>query len=390
MNSLKKNLAKQGSSKKNRRIKVGAALVILAAVLLVIWYKMPVYRAKFYLTRSALETKTKVMKLWQQDEGEGEGYEDSLKLVADEVRWNGHSVLLLPGGLGISFSEQRNHDNTLASGALNVYFLGSIREGITYTADQDHVVFHIPGITEASAQASQDSLENTVGFTVTPQKKSQIHDRIKTIEKDTIKLISQSSIHFSGRKGSAVMIEAEVASEEFDAYLGEIGGYLLEGPLKGMKMWGEMLKERKTPGQFQKITFVIDKSSNLSEVHVEGLLDLAMLLEDHGGLSLKGNADCDGRAFTLDTKLNFGNGEKGKRSFQISRLNITSRNEKFDLDLELSGGYQGGRIPASAMAQNQLDPAGGDPGQDGILHAKNRFLEKVKILGFDLKEKNIY
>jgi hypothetical protein len=396
MNSLKKNLVKQESFKKKKGfhipgvkpwiVKAVAAVLVLAVAFTIAWYVVPMYYAKFYLTRSALKTRDQLVELWNQDEGEGDAYEDALKLVADEVKWNGHSVLLLPGGLGISFTEQRDHQNTFAQGTLNVYFLGAIREGISYWADQDRIVFHIPGITQVTAETTQETLKDTLGITVTPKKKSEVTDRIKTIEKDTIKMMSQSEIHFSKRSEAGVVIDAEIPAAEFDSYLEKIGDYVLEGPLKDMKEWGQMLKDRKTQGQTQKITLAIDKNMNLSEIHVEGLGDVTFGLENNRGLTLTGDVSLNGRDLFVDTKLYFGNGVEGKRSFQIPKLNITYNNGKYSLGLELSGGYQGGKVSSQTMEQDKLVSAEGQPEHDSLNEAKDLFLKKIQLLGFDFEE----
>ncbi len=396
MNFLKKNLAKQESFKKKKGfhipgvkpwvMKAAAAVIAIFVVVSVVWYVVPMYYAKFYLTRSALQTRNRLIKLWDQDEGEGDAYEDSLKLVADEVKWNGHSVLLLPGGLGISFTEQRNQEKTFAQGTLNVYFLGAIREGVSYWADQDRIVFHIPGITDVTAEASQDSLKNNLGITVTPKKKSDAADRITTLEKDTIKMMSQSEVHFSKRSSAGVEINAKVPAAAFDSYLSKIGDHVLEGPLKDMKEWGQMLKDKKTQGETQNITFVIDKNMNLSEVHAEGLGDLALGLENNGGLTFTGSVSLGGKDLSVDTKLYFGNGAEGKRSFQIPQLDVTYNNGKFSLTLELSGGYQGGRISSETLDQGKLVSAESQPEHDSVQEAKDLFLKKIQLLGFDFEE----
>ncbi|MFR3729615.1 hypothetical protein [Lacrimispora sp.] len=396
MNFLKKSLVKRESFKKKKGfhipgvnpwvLKAVSAVLAAAVIFSIVWYVLPVYHAKYYLTRSALQTREHLRKLWDQNEGEGDAYEDYLKLVADEVKWNGHSVLLLPGGLGISFTEQRNQDETFAQGTLNVYFLGAIREGISYWANQDKVVFHIPGITQITAETSQNTLKDTLGIMVTPKKKREAVDRIRTLEKDTIHMMGKSQIRFSKRNSAGVVIEAEIPAAEFDSYLAKIGDYVLEGPLKDMKDWGQMLKDRKTQGETQKVTFVIDKSMNVSEVHVEGLGDLSLGLEGNGGLTFAGSVSLGGKVLSVDTKLYFGNGAEGKRSFQITQLDVTYNNGSFDLILELSGGYQGGRISSGAMEPDKLVSAEGQPEHDSLKEARDLFIKKIRILGFDLKE----
>ncbi len=396
MNFLKKNLAKQESFKKKKTphshgthpwlLRGAVAVIVLLAAASIVWYVLPMYYAKFYLTRSALQTKERLTKLWDQDEGEGDAYEDFLKLVADEVKWNGHSILLLPGGLGIAFTEQRNQENTFAQGTLNVYFLGAVREGVSYWADEDRMVFYIPGITPAAAVTSQEALKNSLGITVTPKKKSEAANRITTIEKDTIRMMSRSDIRFSKRSGDGVMIDAAVPAAEFDSYLSKLGDYVLEGPLKDMKEWGRMLKDRKTQGDFQKLSFVIDENMNVSEVHAEGLGDFVLGFESNGGVVFTGSISLGGKALSVDTKLYFGNGAEKKRSFQIPRLNVTYDNGKFRLTLELSGGYEGGRISSRDMEQEKLLSAQDQPERDSVQEAKELFIKKIRLLGFDLEE----
>lgn len=99
MNFLKKNSAKQGSCKMEkgkkppgvkRRLALAGGVVLLLLVLgVMVWHYLPIHYARFYLTRSALQTRGRFVDLWGKDK-EGEGAEeDSLKLIADEVEWNG-------------------------------------------------------------------------------------------------------------------------------------------------------------------------------------------------------------------------------------------------------------------------------------------------------------
>lgn len=396
MNSLKKNLAKQECSNKKKKfqipgvkpwvIKLCALVLSLGIIFSVVWYVLPMYYAKFYLTRSALSTREQLLKLWNQDEGEGNAYEDSIKLVADEVRWNGHSILLLPGGLGISFTEQRSQGDTFSQGSINVYFLGAIREGISYWADQEKMVFHIPGITEISAQTTQESLKNSLGFTLTPGKKGEVISSLKTLGKDSVHMIAKSQIRFSSRDKNGVILVADVPAALFDSYMGQVGDFLLAGPLKDMKEWGQMLKDERTQGEFRRITFYVTKNMNVNKIEVEGLGALAMLTENNGGLSLDGKASLNGRSFSFDSKLYFGYGVEGKRSFQISSLNITTDNGSSSLQLELSGGYQGGRISSGIMEQDKFNTGMEQSEHNSVEDYKEKFLKKIRLLGFDLKE----
>jgi hypothetical protein len=396
MSSLKKNLVKQDCSNKKKKfhipgvkpwiVKLCALILTLAVAFSVVWYVVPRYYAKFYLTRSALQTKERLLALWNQDEGEGNAYEDHLKLVADEVRWNDHSVLLLPKGLGISFTEQRSESDAFSQGSLNVYFLGAIREGITYWADNENVVFHIPGITKLSARTTQESLKNSLGFTLTPGKKSKIKSDLETIGKDSIHMMAKSQIRFVTKDQNGVVIEANVPAAVFDSFLSEVGDFVLEGPLKDMKEWGQMLKDLKTQGESKRITFTIDKNMNLNKVEVDGLGLFTLAMENNGGLSLSGNVALNDKSFGFDSKLYFGNGVEGKRSFQISSLNIDTNNGRSSLRLELSGGYQGGKISSQTMERDKFDVAKEQTEHNSIDDYKKNFLEKIRLLGFDLEE----
>lgn len=396
MSSLKKNLVKQDCSNNKKKfhipgvkpwgVKLCTLALALGIIFSVVWYVLPRYYAKFYLTRSALSTREQLLKLWNQDEGEGNAYEDSLKLVADEVRWNGHSILLLPGGLGISFTEQRNQGDAFSQGSLNVYFLGAIREGISYWADQENVVFHIPGITDISAQTTQESLRNSLGFTLTPGKKSDVKSRLETLGKDSLHMMASSQIRFKTKDKDGVVITADVPAALFDEYLGQVGDFILDGPLKDMKEWGQMLKDERTQGESRRITFTIDKNMNLNKIEVDGLGYFSMATENNGGLSLDGKAALQGREFAVDSKLFFGNGVEGKRSFQISSLNITTDNGKSSLRLELSGGYQGGKISSGIMEQDKFNTGKEQPEHNSIDDYKEKFLKKISLLGFDLKD----
>jgi hypothetical protein len=396
MNSLKKNSVKQECSNNKKKlhipgvkpwvIRLCAVVLTLAIVLCVVWYVVPRYYAKFYLTRSALQTKEGLFTLWNQDEGVGNAYEDHLKLVADEVRWNGHSVLLLPAGLGISFTEQRSEDDGFSQGSLNVYFLGAIREGISYWADNENVVFHIPGITQISAQTTQESLKNSLGFTLTPGKKSKVKNQLETIGKDSIHMMAKSQIRFVSRDKSGVVIEADVPAAVFDSFLNEVGDFVLDGPLKDMKEWGQMLKDDKTQGESKRITISIDKNMNLNKIDVEGLGTFTLTMENNQGISLSGNVSLNERSFAFDSKLYFGYGIEGKRSFQISSLNIDTDNGKSSLRLELSGGYQGGKISSEVMERDKFNAGIEQPEQNGIDSYKENFLKKIRLLGFDMNE----
>ncbi|WP_077612574.1 hypothetical protein [Clostridium sp. Marseille-P2415] len=389
MNSLKKNSARQESCKKNRgKKKAGNRLFLagtVAAVLLLPvlgvmgWHYFPAYYAKFYLTRSALQTKGRFMDLWGKDKGDGDAYEDALKLVADEVEWNGHSVLVLPGGLGISWKEQRDEKNTFAQGNVDVYFLGAIREGVHYWADQENVVLMAPEINGASVRTSQDALKSVTGFSIIPDKKNRLSEKLQTLKKDTVNMISQSRIEFNGRDEKGVKIKASVPAGLFDSYLSEIGDFLGDGPGKDLKEW-------KTKGEIQEILFTIDKKLNITEIRVEGLADMSLLLESDGRVSAGGTVKLHEKEIHMNTKICFGNGQEGKRTFQIPELNITYHNEKFRLRLKLSGGYEGGRISAGALEYGRLSAAEGEPADGGLQEVINTFFERIGKLGFDFNK----
>lgn len=102
-----------------------AAGVLLFLILgILAWRCFPEYYARFYLTRSVLQTRGWLMDLWGKDpQGEGAD-EDCLKLAADEVEWNGHSVLVFP----------------------------------------ENAVISVPGITGTSVRTSQESLKGLWDF----------------------------------------------------------------------------------------------------------------------------------------------------------------------------------------------------------------------------------
>ncbi|MFV0239336.1 MAG: hypothetical protein ACK5H4_04755, partial [Lacrimispora sphenoides] len=170
-----------------RRLAWAGGVVLLLIVLGVwVWNYLPIHYARFYLTRSALQTRGRLMDLWGKDK-EGEGAEeDSLKLIADEVDWNGHSVLILPGGFGINWKEQRDEKHTFSQGSLDVYFLGAIRDGVHYWADRDNALISIPGIKGPTIRTSQDTLKEVIGFSIVPEERDHLRDQLKTLKKDTV------------------------------------------------------------------------------------------------------------------------------------------------------------------------------------------------------------
>jgi len=324
-----------------------------------------------------------LMELWGKDQGEGEAYEEALKLVADEVEWNGHSILVLPGGLGISWKELRDEKNTFSQGRLDVYFLGAIREGIHYWADQENVVFLIPGITGASVTTTQDTLKEVMGFSIVPEKKNWLKDDFEDLKKDTINMIRQSRIEFTSRNKSGVTLRACIPAGLFDSYLSKTGDLLEGSSAKDMKEWGRMLKERKTEGEVQEVLFSIDKNLNITEVRVDGLGDMTLGLKSNGGVVIGGSLMLDQREILVDSKIYFGNGQEGTRAFQIPELNITYHNEKFRLGLKLSGGYEGGKVSSEALEYGKLSGAGEGLADNGLQEAKDSFLQKIQELGFD-------
>lgn len=395
MNFLKKNSARRELCKKKEKkknavwksaLQICALVLSLGAFAGLAWHYVPMYYAKFYLTRAALQTQGKLVKLWGKDQGEGDAYEEGLKLVADEVKWNGRSILVLPGGLGISWKEQRNGENTYAQGSLDVYFLGSIREGVHYMADQEKVVFRIPGITGAPINTTQDALKKVMGFSIVPQKKAEIGTNLETLKKDAVSMIVKSRIDFAGRNENGVKIKAQVPAALFDNYLKEAGEMLGDGPTKDLKEWGQLLAKRKTDGETQEVLFSVDKALNVTEIRVEGLGNASLGLESNGGLALGGSLMLEGRDVYADAKLYFGNGQEGKRTFQLTKLNITYRRDGFQLGLDLSGGYEGGRISSEVLETGTLAEEETGPGDGGLAAARDTFLKKVRNLGFDLNK----
>lgn len=391
MNFLKRSWAKQEFFKKKgvrkwRNFLCGA--VILAAALGLAWHYFPMYHAGFYLTRAAVHTRSRLVKLWGKDQGEGDAYEESLKLVADEVKWNGRSVLVLPGGFGISWKEQRNERNTFTQGSLDVYFLGSVRQGADYWADQQRIKFTIPGIAETPVNTTQENLKNIMGFSVIPQKKEQTEADMDTLLKDAVKMIMESQIAFEKREEGGVEIKAEVPAALFDSYLAEAGEFLEKSSAKDLKEWGQLLKERRTEAEVQEIFFTVDKKLNITGIWVKKLGAAKMSLDSGSTFSANGDISLSGREFLFDAQLSFGNGQKGKRTFQIPKLNITYNKENFRLGLELSGGYEGGKISSEVLEYDALEKEEGGQ-DDGGKEAKERFLEKIGKLGFDFDEKDI-
>ncbi|WP_349945865.1 hypothetical protein ABFV83_18165 [Lacrimispora sp. BS-2] len=392
MNFLKKNSAKQESCKPGkgkrpsgirRRLAWAGGVVLLLGILGVwMWHDLPVHYAKFYLTRSALQTRGRLMDLWGRDQ-EG-AKEDSLKLIADEVEWNGHSVLILPGGFGINWKEQRDEGNTFAQGSLDVYFLGAVRDGVHYLADKENALISVPGINGTTIKTSQDTLKKVLGFSIVPDERNHLRDQLETLKKDTISMVNQSHVEFVGRDENGVTIKALVPSGIFDSYVSKIGALLKEGPGKDMKQWGQMLEERKTQGETQEILFTIDKGLHITEIKAEGLSDMSLLMESNGGIQLAGSVMLKERELHMSAKVYFGNGQEGKRAFQIPELNITYQNEGFRLGLKLSGGYEGGKISSEALEYGKLSETEAESSGDGLQKVKDEFLKRAGELGLDL------
>ncbi|PJJ30711.1 hypothetical protein H171_4327 [[Clostridium] celerecrescens 18A] len=393
MNFLKKNSAKQGSCKMGKEKKppgirrrlawAGGVVLLLIFLGVWVWNYLPIHYARFYLTRSALQTRGRLMDLWGKDK-EGKGAEeDSLKLIADEVDWNGHSVLILPGGFGINWKEQRDEKHTFTQGSLDVYFLGAIRDGVHYWADRDNAVISIPGMKGPTIRTSQDTLKEVIGFSIVPEERDHLRDQLKTLKKDTVQMMNQSHMEFVSRDKSGVTIKASVPSGLFDAYLSKAGELLRAGPGKDMKEWGQMLEERKTQGEAQEIFFIIDKGLHITEIKVEGLADMSLLLESNEGLSVAGSIMLRERKLDMSAKVYFGNGQEGKRAFQIPELNLTYHNERFELGLKLSGGYEGGKISSDALEYRKLSETGGESSGDGLQKVKDEFLKRTGQLGLD-------
>ncbi|ADL06539.1 hypothetical protein Closa_4028 [[Clostridium] saccharolyticum WM1] len=393
MNFLKKNSARQELCKKRQEKKLpdmkrrlawlGAlalAFIVLGALA---WHFLPMHYARFYLTRSALQTRGCLMDLWGKELKEEGTDETVLKLVADEVEWNGHSVLVLPGGFGISWEEQRNEENTFAQGSLDVYFLGAIRDGIHYWADQENAVISVPGITGAAIRTSQEALKKNIGFSIAPEDRIKLKDRMKTLKNDTVHMMNQSRMEFAGRNENNVTIQALVPSALFDAYLDQIADLLEDGPGKDTKEWAEMLRERKTQGDTQEILFTIDKQLHITEIRIEGLADMSLLLEPHDGLSMKSRVSLDGRELDVNARIYSGNGQAGKRTFQIPELAITYHNERFRLRLKLSGGYEGGKRSSEVLDYGKLSENGENSDGEVLQQQKDEFLKRAGQLGLD-------
>lgn len=382
MNFLKRNSDKQELCKKKQRLAwIGALAAVVFVFGALAWRCLPVHYARFYLTRSALQTSGRLRDLWGKElEGEGVN-ETSLKLVADEVEWNGHSVLVLPGGFGILGVEQRNEDNTFAQGSLDVYFLGAIRDGIHYWANRENAVFLVPGITGETIRTSQESLKKAVGFSLVPEDRNKLIDWTKNLKKDTLHMMNQSRMELVGRDENGVTIMASVPSDLFDAYLNEIGDFLEEGPGKDMKEWAQMLKERKTQGDTQEILFAIDKQLHITDIRIQGLTDVSLLIEPDEELSVKGLVSLPGRELGVDSRVYFGNGQEGKRVFQIPELTITYHNETFRLRLKLSGGYEGSKVSSEALDYGKLSEAGERSAGEGLQEQMDEFLKRVGQLG---------
>lgn len=299
------------------------------------------------------------------------------------MEWNGHSVLILPGGFGINWKEQRDEKHMFAQGSLDVYFLGAIRDGIHYWADKDCAVISVPGIKGTTIRTSQDTLKKVTGFSIDPEERDRLRVQLETLKKDTIHMMNQSHIEFAGRNKNGVTIKASVPSGLFDTYVSEIGGLLKEGPGKDMKEWGQMLEERKTQGEAQEIVFTIDKGFHITEIKVEGLTDMSLMLESNGGLSVAGSIMLRERKLDMSAKVYFGNGQEGKRTFQIPELTITYHTERFRLGLKLSGGYEGGKISSDALEYGKLSETGKDSSSVGLQKVRDEFLKRAGELGLD-------
>jgi hypothetical protein len=385
MNFSKKNSARPVSCKKKKKPLIWAAGIAVAITVLaaVGWHYLPIYYARFYLARSALQTQGIIKELWGSEKGDGSAYEDSFKLVADEAYLNGRSVLILPGGLGISVTEQRNLENTFAQGKIDVYFLGAIREGAQYWADPDQVVIQVPQISAALVKTTQSDVKDQIGVSPIPQKKEKMTNSLKQLEDHVIDVVGKSRVEFTGRDKNGVTIRALVPAEQFDSILKETGELLEEAPGKEPKSWAKLLKERRTEGENQEILFSIRKDLSISQVIIPDLAYAGFQKVENQGALLSGHITGAEGEISFDTTVYFGNADEEKRAFQIKELNIIYNRKDLNLRLKLSGNYEGGRISAGVLDQEKLSTDGENT--VNLSEIKDKFLAMVKVLGLDVQ-----
>lgn len=384
MNFLKKNSARPESCKnKNKLFIWAAAIAVVIGLGVTGWHYLPIYYARYYLARSALQTQGILKELWGNEKGEGDAYEDSVKLVADEAFVNGRSVLVLPGGLGISFTEQRDLENTFAQGKVDVYFLGAIREGAEYWADADRVVIHVPQISAEVVKTTQTDVKDQIGVSPIPQQKEKLKNSFKMLKDHILDMMGKSRVEFTGRDKNGVTIRALVPAGEFDSVLKEAGALLEDAPGKEPKSWAKLLKERITEGETQEIIFSIRKDLSISQVIIPGLAYAGFQRVENQGALLSGRITGSDGEINFDTTVYFGNGEEEKRTFQIKELNIVYNKKDLNLKLKLSGGYEGGRISAGILDHDKLSAEGEET--VSLSELKEKFMEMINFLGLDAK-----
>ena len=385
MNFLKKSSARQESCKKKRIPPVWAAAAAVAVILIAAagWHYIPVYYARFYLGRSALQTQGILKELWGSEKGSGDAYEDSFKLVADEVLVNGKQVLVLPGGLGISLTKQRDLNNTFAQGNFDVYFLGAVREGAQYWADANQVVIRVPQISAALVKTTQSDVKDQLGVAPLPQQTEKSGNKFGLLTDHIRAMIKKSRVEFTGRDKNGVTIRAIVPAEQFDSVLNETGALFEEGPGEELKSWAKFLEERKTEGDTQEILISIRKDLSISQVIIPDFAYAGFQRVENQGVFLSGHVTGPDREINFDTTVYFGNGSKEKRTLQIKELNIGYNKKDLNLKLKLSGGYEGGRISAGALDHEKLSTQGETT--VSLSELKEKFLELINFLGIEAK-----
>lgn len=387
--SVKQELYKEDNENGTAKVPLklawtGAILFILGVLVIGARNFIPKYYAGFYLTRSVLHTRERLLDLWGEDGGKaGEARESFLKLKAEDARWNGHSILVLPGGLGVSWKHIKNEENTFAQGSLDVHFLGTVREGLDYWADEEYVLLQLPGAGGLSVKTSQDTLKKVTGFSVIPEKGNGPEEKIETLKEAAIDMMNQSEIRFAGSDEEGVKLKARIPASLFDGYLEAAGNLLEEGTSGDIKKWGQLLRERKTEGEIQEVLFTIDKKRNINSVAVEGLADVSLILKADDSASIKGRIGIGDREAGLEAVVYSGGGPKGRRMFQIPELNIFYRKENVSLDLKLSGGYEGGSIEKEKLEFPKLPSGEEEWGNERLQKEKEGFLKKARQLGFD-------
>lgn len=382
MNFLKKNSARLESCKK--RIPVWAAAAVVAAIVLAAgWHYIPIYYARFYLGRSALQTQGILKELWGSEKGEGDAYEDSFKLVADEALVNGKPVLVLPGGFGISLTKQRDLKNTFAQGKFDVYFLGAVREGAQYWADADQVVIRVPQISAALVKTTQTDVKDQLGVSPLPQQKENFGDKSGILMDHIRNMVKKSRVEFTERDKNGVTIRVLAPAEQFDSVLQETGALFEKGPGEELKSWEKFLEERKTEGDTQEILISIRKDLSISQVIIPDLAYAGFQQVENQGVFLSGHVTGPDREINFDTTVYFGNGSKEKRSLQIKELKIGYNKKDLNLKLKLSGGYEGGRISAGVLDHEKLSTQG--EATVSLSELKEKFLEMINFLGIEAK-----